>query len=443
MKLTIFIGNWHLGQTSGDTEPHCLGKWLSQHAVIPCHDRLPAETEKQAKIARIKDQLAHSGRFDRFLARLLDCANSIRHVFVLLAAGILMGGCGCDYVMPPAKVQLPGYQVESHYSEGLCVISERRGLRQGYMDLEGRIVLAPEFFAAGQFNGGLAPVKRTAWRSYGYIDRQGRTVIEPRFDAALAFAGNLAPVRLSGRWGFIDRQGQEAVPSRFDMAFAFADGRARVVVQGVAGFIDEAGNMVVEPKYYRAGDYHDGLAMVCDGRRCGLIDRAGKPVIALKFDDAGAFAEGLAPVRQGSLWGYVNREGRLVIPPKFDWAGAFAEGLARVSRRGQFQGFVNREGREVLATQMFGTEPFAEGRTKVRVPARGFTTDATDDRIIDMQGTFLPGRFSLASAFREERAVVTMAGDNKSYVIDRDGRPLIELEHSYLSDHDASAPAQH
>ncbi|MDV7391704.1 hypothetical protein RZS08_10140, partial [Arthrospira platensis SPKY1] len=58
---------------------------------------------------------------------------------------------------------------------------------------------------------------------------------------------------------------------------------------------------------------------------------------------------------------------------------------------------------------------------------------------MDARGKHLPGRFDGASAFREGRAVVTMTFGRKSYVIDRDGRPLIELERSYPGDHDASA----
>ncbi len=409
------------------TESRCLGRWLSQQAGIPFHDCVPTEADKQAEFARIKDQLARSGKFGRFVSRLLDRAGRARKVCVLLMAGALAGGCARDYILPPAKVQLPGYQAESLYSEGLCVVSERGELRRGYMDLDGRIVIAPEFFAAGPFNGGLAPVLRAAWDRFGYIDRQGRTVIEPRFDAALPFAGELAPVRVDGQWGFIDRQGREVVQPRFDLAFAFAGGRARVVVTGLAGFIDESGNWVVEPQYYRAGEYREGLAMVCDGRRCGFIDRAGKPVIAMVYDDAGSFSQGLAAVRKGASWGYIDRTGRMAIPPAFDQAGPFADGLARVSRHGRFDGFIDREGRETIKTRVSGAAPFSEGRTVVSVPAHGFSSDATDNRIIDTWGKFLPGRFNGVSAFREGRAVVSSIIGQKSYVIDRDGRPLIEL----------------
>ena len=403
--------------------------------------------------ARRKEQPANSGKFGRPAGGLLDRANRTRLMLVLL---VLLTGCGLDYFMPPAKVQLPQYQIEGLYSEGLCVISERQELRRGYMDLEGRVVIPPRYFAAGRFSGGMAAVQETPWDRYGYIDRRGQVVIAPRFDAALAFASGRAPVRVGGRWGFIDRQGLVVVPPRFDMAFAFADGRARIVVEGFAGFIDDTGKVVVEPKYFRAEDYREGLAMVCDGRHFGFVDCDGRPVIPLEYDDAGSFAEGLAPVRAGALWGYIDREGRMVIPPTFDRAAPFSEGLARVARikdwsydrkfggysgRKEFFGFINREGKEVIKTVILGTEPFTDGRTRVTVPALGFTTDATDVRLIDTKGAFLPGRFQTASAFREGRAVVTMytGTSMKSYVIDRQGRPIVEMSSSYPGSTDESA----
>jgi hypothetical protein len=402
--------------------------------------------------ARRKERPPSLGKLGRFAVRFLGGATRAGFALMLL----LSMGCWRDYVMPPAKVRLPAYQAEDLYSEGLCVISERQELRRGYMDMDGRVVIPPRYFAAGRFSAGLAAVQETPWDRYGYIDRQGHVVIAPRFDEALAFVGELAPVRVGGRWGFIDRQGREVVPPRFDMAFAFADGRARVVVEGFAGFIDETGKVVVEPKYFRAEDYHEGLAMVCDGRHCDFVDRAGKPVTRLEYDDAGSFAEGLAPVRQGALWGYINREGCMVIPPTFDRAAPFSDGLARVARikdwsydrkfggysgRKEFFGFINREGKEVIKTVILGTEPFADGRTRVTVPALGFTTDATDVRLIDTKGAFLPGRFQTASAFREGRAVVTMytAASMKSYVIDRQGRPIVEMSSSYPGSSDESA----
>lgn len=359
----------------------------------------------------------------------------------------LAGGCVRDYVMPPAKTRLPGYRVESRYAEGFAVIQERGSLRRGYMDMDGRVVIPPRFIDAGLFSEGLAPAREETSRDYGYIDRQGRTAIEPGFDAALPFAGSLAAVRVGAKWGYIGLDGAFRILPRFDDAFAFSEGRARVIVDGLAGFIDEAGSYVVEPAYYRAGDFHEGLAFVGGRSRCGFIGRDGRAAIALRFDDAGSFSEGLAPVREGDLWGYIDRTGKAVIPPAFDQASGFSDGLARVARikdgsssrrfggysgRAPFFGFIDRAGQTVIDTVIHGVEPFAGGLAVVRVPARGFSTDAYDVRLIDTKGEFLPGRFSLAGAIGEGRAVVSMGG--RSYVIDAQGNSLIELESSTPGD---------
>ena len=360
---------------------------------------------------------------------------------------ILVSGCAREDVMPRAKAQLSGYQVESRYSEGLALIRERETLRRGYMDMDGRLVIPTRFIEAGLFSEGLAPAKEGIADDYGYIDRQGRTAIKPGFDAALPFAGSLAPVRVEAKWGYIGRDGAFRVPPRFDDAFAFSGERARVIVDGLAGFIDQAGSFIAEPAYYRAGDFRDGLALVCGRTRCGFIDRSGRVAIDLRFDDAGSFSEGLAPVREGDLWGYIDRSGKTIIPPSYDQASGFSDGLARVARikdgsssrrfggytgRAPFFGFIDRTGKTVIETVIHGVEPFAGGLAVVRVPARGFTTDAYDVRLIDTRGEFLPGRFGLAGGIAEGRAVVSV-GD-RSYVIDDKGNPLIELDPSYPGD---------
>jgi hypothetical protein len=292
---------------------------------------------------------------------------------------IFWNSCVRDYVMPPAKARLPGYQLESAYSDGVALIKNSEDFRLGYMDMEGHIVIPPRFSHAGLFSEGLAPAKEDAHQGYGYIDQRGRMVIEPGFDAALPFAGSFAPVRLGGKWGYIGRDGRVAVD--------------------------------------------------------------------LRFDDAGSFSEGLAPVREGNLWGYIDGSGKMVISPTYDQAADFSDGLARVARikdgssssrfggysgRAPFFGFIDRTGKQVIDTVIHGAEPFAGGLAIVRVPARGFSTDSYDVRLINRDGEFLPGRFNRAGGIAAGRAVVSMG--ERSYVIDAKGDPLIELDSSYPSD---------
>jgi hypothetical protein len=61
------------------TAPRCLGLWLSERARIPFHDRVPDDAARQAETARLREQLAASGKFGSFLARHLRRANRPRN----------------------------------------------------------------------------------------------------------------------------------------------------------------------------------------------------------------------------------------------------------------------------------------------------------------------------------------------------------------------------
>ena len=58
----------------------------------------------------------------------------------------------------------------------------------------------------GDFHEGLATVRTDD--GWGYVDATGRMVIPPQFDAAGAFQGGLAPVRALGKRGYITRTGE-------------------------------------------------------------------------------------------------------------------------------------------------------------------------------------------------------------------------------------------
>jgi WG containing repeat len=143
------------------------------------------------------------------------------------------------------------YTVLRDFSEGLAVAAvldserperpvvgrgERRNLKWGYVDRDGREVIPMQFLAAGDFAEGLAPVSPVGGgdgkgagsmcgqvTNYGYIDRTGAFVIKPQFTHALGFQKGRARVwvgrityagrclccapRFAGRHGFVDRGG--------------------------------------------------------------------------------------------------------------------------------------------------------------------------------------------------------------------------------------------
>src|SRR5258708_5901695 len=98
---------------------------------------------------------------------------------------------------------------------------------------------------------------------YGYMDRSGKMLIPPQFDAAGSFSNGLAPVRVGAKWGYIDTKGVLAINPQFDLADPFSqDGLAVVGIGGKLGFIGKNGQFAVNPMYEGAGEFGDGLAPV-------------------------------------------------------------------------------------------------------------------------------------------------------------------------------------
>ena len=61
-----------------------------------------------------------------------------------------------------------------------------------YIDKAGQIVLATEFFHAGEFHDGLAIVYDGNTDRWGFIDKAGKVVIPVQYEAANDFSEGLA-----------------------------------------------------------------------------------------------------------------------------------------------------------------------------------------------------------------------------------------------------------
>ncbi|WP_447922079.1 WG repeat-containing protein [Achromobacter aegrifaciens] len=88
-------------------------------------------------------------------------------------------------------------------------------------------------------------LRRHAW---GFLDQNGRLVIAPIFEAVHNFHHGLAAVKWKGKWGFIDTKGRMAVPPRYDTVQSYVEiGLAVVSLDGRQQLIDRQGKPVGEP----------------------------------------------------------------------------------------------------------------------------------------------------------------------------------------------------
>ena len=153
---------------------------------------------------------------------------------------------------------------------------EKKGL-WGYVDIDLKWIIEPQFATVGEFHEGLAAVSKSGGQ-WGFIDKTGKTVIQPTFKDALDFSEGLAPVLSGDKWGYADKTGKVTITPTFDYAWPFSEGMARVLVGGKQGFIDKTGKMVVQPQFRPAWDFSMGLARVAVDAKEGYIDKTGKYV---------------------------------------------------------------------------------------------------------------------------------------------------------------------
>lgn len=131
------------------------------------------------------------------------------------------------------------YEIISPSNEGLIMVAESTesgGMRYGFANAKGELVIAPIYSGASWFSGGLAAVNsgdapKDRW---GYIDKNGAMAITPRFKhvspffEGLAYAGVQDDAHQPIRYGYIDTTGKWVIPPQFQRAGNFSNGRATV-----------------------------------------------------------------------------------------------------------------------------------------------------------------------------------------------------------------------
>ena len=269
---------------------------------------------------------------------------------------------------------------------------------------------------------------------WGYIDINGKVVIEPQFVTADDFHEGLAIVLTHMGWGCIDKKGKLVFrhdPCEFRPKLVhgyFSEGLLCVrsieymgdqftKFQNLYGYIDKTGQIIIKPKFYNAEQFSEGLAEVLyDGGKGGYIDKTGEIVIMPRFDEADSFSEGMASVKIGPKYGYIDKTGEIVIKPQFDGAESFSEGMARVMI-GPKYGYIDKTGEIVIKPQFDGAESFSEGMARVKIGLKYGYIDKTGTLVIELH-------YDSARSFSEGLAAVNLNG--KEYYIDIIGRIAIE-----------------
>jgi hypothetical protein len=186
------------------------------------------------------------------------------------------------------NVVLGPYFLAFPFSQGRARV--KTGVRAGsddwIIDASGILLPKKPLVLEGiRFSEGLIAVRQD--RKLGYMDLDGKIAIEPQYDQGGAFAEGLAAVQLEGHWSFIDKSG--AVIAEFPGGIAFAeplsDGLSLVSSDRDQpgrkfGYVDRNGHWAIKPIWDDAEPFHDGLAYVgaWKSEKAAYIDHRGKMI---------------------------------------------------------------------------------------------------------------------------------------------------------------------
>lgn len=290
----------------------------------------------------------------------------------------------CSYLDNESTLDLIPYKLKDKY---------------GYFDLEGKIVINPQFSNASIFNEDLALVKTTGENGkWGFIDKTGKFIINAEYKEATIFNDGIAwvvkenssptaidkegktlfslndaekvelyyeglaafsvPESLSVKWGFVDKKGKRVINPQFSEVRSFSDGKCAVKnKEGKWGYIDKEGKIVINYQFDGADDFANGKSVVKLDEKVGIIDADGKYIINPQYDYADIDGERIL-ISQDNKIGWSDLEGKIIINPQFEEASIFNKNEITPVKSGDTFGYIDNNGKFVINPQFDHAFPF-------------------------------------------------------------------------------------
>jgi hypothetical protein len=323
--------------------------------------------------------------------------------------------------------------IDTVFHDGLQIInrqSQKFGVRYGFADMEGKIVVPLIYDEVQDFVDGLAMVSNLGL--YGFINTSGNEVVPCIYNAIQdgKFENGLVCVIRNKKKGYINKTGNEVIPCIFDYVSEISDGLIFAAKDHKLGLYDITGKIIVPLTYDFPSDFYrtrfnfyfkEGLAPVQKDGKWGYIDKTGKVVIPFIYDDAGDFSEGMAAVGKRTpwdynLWGFIDITGKEVIPCEYVTWNHFKNGLAAVGKTRRSKGMIDKTGKVVVQDYYRSIDNKSDGYIHVQKSGKYGIIDNTGKEIIpciyDSIGEFVG---NLAYAVK----------DGHMGIIDRSGNQIL------------------
>ena len=200
------------------------------------------------------------------------------------------------YLNKQGKVVIPAtYESASEFTEGRAVVKPK-GEQYQLIDLTGNVLHTYPYAWVGNYGQGLLSFKKNNDGLYGYIDVEGNMVIEPNYTTAGRFIDGHAIVSLESNrkelYGLIDQNGQFVMKAHYNQILSIREKRFAIgkeidpkqaCMRSIFALADHAGHVLTGFIFHEMGNYQDGLASVSDDQHTYFIDKQGNRMDHLPY----------------------------------------------------------------------------------------------------------------------------------------------------------------
>lgn len=258
---------------------------------------------------------------------------------------------------------------------------------------------------------------------WGYIDLHGEVVIEEQFDDCRNFSDGLAAASQEGLWGYINHSGKWVVKPIYKGAWSFAQGRGRIrVLDGKYGYVDTLGLLVIDTFWDEGADFSEGIALVRKDNRFQYIDRKGKLITPDSWDMAFSFKNLYARVSNGGWWGLIDHRGKLIIPAQYDGMGQIENNRIPVQIKGKW-GYLDTTAKIKIDPQFEEVTSFQDQYAAVKKGEKWF--------IVDQNGKPISIDFDFIQALGNHR----WSGQKRDTfaLLNSEGKPLSSFKYTQIN----------
>ncbi len=154
---------------------------------------------------------------------------------------------------------------------------------------------------------------------FGFIDTAGIIVIEPKYESVGYFIDGLAWAKITDKVGYINTKGEWVIKPQFTVAKDFdkESQMARIKMEEKWAYVNKSGEILFLKDVQDLGDFSEGLAKGKKNNKVGFFNNKGSWIIEPQFDGVRDFKNGFAAARLDGKWGFIDKRGIWIIQPNY------------------------------------------------------------------------------------------------------------------------------